>query len=114
MDSLVGDAWEEGSRVIGKISFFTHVVHIMAGGRSFGTITRYSLPGDRPEVWQVAFNDPDGVLSDEVKREGLSTPFASRTEAEVWATPHAIALVERWQAKAAEFDATALAELALT
>lgn len=97
----------------GKITFFTHVVHIMAGGKSYGTLTRYSLPGDRPEGWTVAFTDPDGVLSADVKRDGLSRSFESRAEAETWALPHAIALVEHAQDRSAMQDGIDLAELAL-
>ena len=97
-----------------KISFHTHTVHIMAGGKSHGTLTRWSLPGDKPEVWTVAFIDPDGVVSDDDKRHGLSAAFASRHDAEMWALPHAIRLAEAAEHQRVRADGMALAELALT
>lgn len=96
-----------------RISFHTHVVHIISGGKSLGTLTRYSLPGDKPETWTVALDDPDGVLPQAVRGEGLSTAFPSRHDAECWALPHALVLAEHAQDKARFADQRALAELAL-
>lgn len=65
-----------------EVVFFNRVVNIMVGGKSFGTLTQLSLPGDTPEVWNVDAAPPGSSAADlHYTRQIVGT----RAEAEEWA-----------------------------
>ena len=92
-----------------EVVFFETTVHIMAGGRAYGTLTRFSLPGDDPEAWDVQLHDADGILDVVEQRQG----FTSRADAEAWALPLAQRLREHYDAKQRRETLRDLADLAL-
>lgn len=91
-----------------KITFYSTVVHVMANGRSHGTLTRFSLPGDKPEAWSVELRDPDGVLDGDVRHS-----CSSRADAEAWAYPRAARLAEHAEDKLFAACTLDLADVAL-
>ena len=77
------------------VVFFNRLVTVMVGGKSFGTMTQMSLPGDEPEVWQIDLCAPNSSASD---RHIVRQHIGSRAEAEEWVSEQVKILALNYEA----------------
>lgn len=79
-----------------EVVFFSRIVNVMIGGKSFGTMTQMSLPGDEPEVWQIDLAAPNTTPSD---RHIVRQHIGTRAEAEDWVRENVKVLAMNYEAQ---------------